>query len=209
MMSYKLKGEKKEGNLKTSLEKQEDEPWERRQGDFAGKDGSTKGIRLEEAKSRAGQTCGLQKEIVHLQIIKPLMEKKRRNRIAHSLNQLKTLLVDVPIQGNKPLLILCMASLEKDMAEDRGFWTRSSYCASFVQATISERQQYPEPSNQSSPNYETFSLVTPPSASGLEKISSWNEKLEAFSSFPFSERPVPSMVLSRTGSQVFWRPWST
>uniref|UniRef100_A0A670JYW6 BHLH domain-containing protein n=1 Tax=Podarcis muralis TaxID=64176 RepID=A0A670JYW6_PODMU len=34
--------------------------------------------------------------ILHLQIIKPLMEKKRRNRIAQSLNQLKALLLGGP-----------------------------------------------------------------------------------------------------------------
>ncbi|XP_042311185.1 transcription factor HES-5-like [Sceloporus undulatus] len=160
------------------------------------------------------------KRAVYKKIVKPLMEKKRRDRIAHSLNQLKALLVDVPNQGNKSLptsrmdkaallemTVKWIQTLQIAVAEDRGFRTGSSYYASVVQATISERQQREAPS-QSSPNYETFSLVTSPT-SGLEKISRWNEKWEACPSFSYSRRPVPSVVLSRTGSHVFWRPWST
>ncbi|XP_044305727.1 transcription factor HES-7.1-B-like [Varanus komodoensis] len=169
----------------------------------------------------------INQEFFHMQIIKPLMEKKRRDRIARSLNQLKVLLLGDTNQGNKPLphsrmdkaallemTVRRIQMLQVAVAEDRGFQTGYSYCASLVRAFfISERQRYleaPTPSNPAAkPTCEAISLATLPSASTLLKISRWSDMHLASHSLRHFERSVPSVILSRTGSQVFWRPWST
>ncbi|XP_061481912.1 enhancer of split m7 protein-like [Rhineura floridana] len=167
------------------------------------------------------------KHFVYKKIIKPLMEKKRRNRIAHFLNQLKTLLLDGSTHhGNKPLpnsrmdkatllemTVQRIQTLQLAVAEDRGFHTGYAYCASLVQAfLISETHHYldaPSHSNSSSrPTSETPSLATP-SASNLEKFSRWSERCLASPGFRRFEESVSSGILNRTGPQVFWRPWST
>ncbi|KAJ6658325.1 hypothetical protein lerEdw1_020597 [Lerista edwardsae] len=191
-------------------------------------------------------------DISHTQIIKPLMEKKRRDRIAHSLNQLKTLLLDsagqsykarTTMEGNPFKLILLplgplsnsrmdkAALLEMTVqriqtlqlsvlyvfflptvAEDRGFHTGYSYCASLVHAfLISETQQHletPSQSNsESSPKCDTISLA--PTTSKPEKNFSWNEQYLASPDLKCLARSVPPAILNRPGPQVFWRPWST
>nr|XP_028568711.1 transcription factor HES-7.1-A-like isoform X1 [Podarcis muralis] len=166
------------------------------------------------------------KRLVYKKIIKPLMEKKRRNRIAQSLNQLKALLLGGPSPGNKPLpnsrmdkaallemTVQRIQTLQLAVAEDKGFHTGYSYCASLVQAfLISETQRYLNAVSQSSSSSRRpsgTSLAISPPASKLGKVSSWSEKCLASPGFRCFERSVPSGILNRTGSQVFWRPWST
>ncbi|XP_003226508.2 protein deadpan [Anolis carolinensis] len=214
-LPYKLNREK-EGNLKIVLEK--------RSMDFETEASETSQARMQSPRAHGKRKPNLEqpKRLVYKKIIKPLMEKKRRDRIAHSLNQLKALLLDVPNQGNKSfpssrtdkaalleMTVKRIQTLQLAVADDRGFQTGCLRCASFAPATISEKQPYPEPPSQSIPNNEIFSLVTPPQASGLEKISSWNEEKAAFRGLQRPGKPVSSMVLSRTGSHGFWRPWST
>ncbi|XP_066468750.1 transcription factor HES-7.1-B-like [Tiliqua scincoides] len=169
------------------------------------------------------------KRLVYKKIIKPLMEKKRRDRIAHSLNQLKSLLLDSSSQSYKPLSNSRMgkaALLEMTVqriqtlqllgmvAEDRGFHTGYSYCASLVQAfLISEIQQHLEApchsNSASSPTCDTLSLTMPPPASKPEKNFSWSDQCLASPDLRCLARSVPPVILNRQGSQVFWRPWST
>ncbi|XP_053157859.1 transcription factor HES-5-like isoform X2 [Hemicordylus capensis] len=167
------------------------------------------------------------KRLVYKKIIKPLMEKKRRDRIACCLNQLKTLLIDNNSQSNKPLpnsrmdkaallemTVQRIQALQLAVAEDRGFHTGYSYCASLVQAfLISETQRHPEAPSQSHaafhPTCESTSRATPPPASIPEKVFSWSEKCLAFPDPRGCGRSAPSASLSRAGPQIFWRPWST
>ncbi|XP_060616829.2 transcription factor HES-2-like [Anolis sagrei] len=180
--------------------------------------------RMQAPRACSGVKANLEqpKRLVYKKIIKPLMEKKRRDRIAHSLNQLKALLLDVPNQGNKSfpstrtdkaalleMTVKRIQTLQQAVADDRGFQSGCLHCASFAQATISERQAYLEPPSQPISSNETFSLVSTSQVSGLENISSWNEEKEPFRSLQCPGKSASSVVLSKTGSQGFWRPWST
>ncbi|XP_062984493.1 transcription factor HES-5-like [Elgaria multicarinata webbii] len=148
------------------------------------------------------------KRLVYKKIIKPLMEKKRRDRIAHSLNQLKALLLEDTSQGNKPL-----PNARMDKAALLEMTVQRIQTLQLAAFFISERQQYleaPRPSNSASkPTHETTSLATPPTTSMPVKISSWSDKCLASPGLRYFGRSVPSVILSKTGSQIFWRPWST
>ncbi|XP_078240863.1 uncharacterized protein LOC144586462 [Pogona vitticeps] len=148
------------------------------------------------------------KRLVYKKIIKPLMEKKRRNRIAHSLNQLKALLLDGSNPGNKAI-----SNSRMDKAALLEMTVKRIQTLQLAAAFISDRQQYQETPNQlasaSSSICETTTLAIPLPAPNLGSISIWSGKHLTSATLHCSGRSVPSVVLSKTGSQVFWRPWST
>ncbi|XP_048358804.1 enhancer of split m7 protein-like [Sphaerodactylus townsendi] len=167
------------------------------------------------------------KRLVYKKIIKPLMEKRRRDRIAHCLNQLKTLLIDAPGQGHKPLpnsrmdkaallemTVQRIQTLQLAVPEDKAFHTGYSCCASLVQAfLVSETRQQPEPFHlsysASSSTHETTPLATPPHSSKAEQISPRSGDTPGSAGLRCFARSVPPSVLRKPGPQLFWRPWST
>nr|XP_056704405.1 enhancer of split m7 protein-like [Euleptes europaea] len=177
--------------------------------------------------SWSGQQLEQPKRLVYKKHIKLLMEKRRRDRIVHCLNQLKTLLIDTPVQGHKPLpnsrmdkaAVLEMAvqriqTLQQAAAEDKAFQTGYSYCASLVQAfLVSETRQQPEAFPRSdSASFSTRGttpLATPPPPSEAERISCRSEDAPGSAGLRCLARSVPPSVLKKAGPQFFWRPWST
>ncbi|XP_060092472.1 transcription factor HES-7.1-like [Heteronotia binoei] len=178
------------------------------------------------------------KRLVYKKIIKPLMEKRRWDRIAQCLRQLKTLLVDDPGQSHKRLpnsrmdkaAVLEMTvqriqtlqlaglaevsfgacSSSSTAAEDKAFHAGYSYCASLARAFLfSETGQQPEPLHASALASSASRETTPPAPSKPEEISQGIEDTLGSAGLRCLARSVWPSIPNTARPQFFWRPWST
>ncbi|XP_077202564.1 transcription factor HES-2-like isoform X1 [Paroedura picta] len=158
------------------------------------------------------------KHLVYKKLIKPLMERRRRERIARCLGQLKMLLVDAPDQDHKHLpnsrmdkaallemTVQRIQTLQLAVAEDKAYHTGYSYCASPSRAfLISETRQQPEPLH---PSASVSPHETTPLASLKSEVLSHRTGNPA--GLKCFVRSDPPSTPNTAGPLLFWRPWST